>query len=226
MNIINNSCCCREKRYGIECQPIGPVQLKHTPILVVACLPVDCGDMGFPRHIRDHQSKLCPPPLQLQASAYGLQIPTSAELERSYILCCIDNSVQKTDVAVAVRDAAKTTVMAWLFISPSPSRTVSRLPSLLTKSNREAVYTMVLSSINGNFWWVWPMWAGRPRVGNGAMQILVEIDRIVIREVQYQFEVNRSRNKELNFQGSSAFSVGGDSGQDGRTDRQTDGRRR
>ncbi|KAH3877258.1 hypothetical protein DPMN_001120 [Dreissena polymorpha] len=67
--------------------------------------------------------------------------------------------------------------------------------------------------VNGNFWWVWPMWAGRPR-----------IDRIVIREVQYQFEVNRCRNKEVNFQGSSAFSVGGDSGQDGRTDRQTDRR--
>ena len=23
--------------------------------------------------------------------------------------------------------------------------------------------------VNGNFWWVWPMWSGRPRVGNGAM---------------------------------------------------------
>ncbi|KAH3844860.1 hypothetical protein DPMN_087127 [Dreissena polymorpha] len=34
--------------------------------------------------------------------------------------------------------------------------------------------------VKGNFFWVWPMWAGRPR-----------IDRIVIREVQYQFEVNR-----------------------------------
>ncbi|KAH3818844.1 hypothetical protein DPMN_120571 [Dreissena polymorpha] len=67
--------------------------------------------------------------------------------------------------------------------------------------------------VNGNFWWVWPLWAGRPR-----------IDRIVIREVQYQFEVNRCRNKEVNFQGSSAFSVGGDSGQDGRTDGQTDRR--
>ncbi|KAH3770273.1 hypothetical protein DPMN_171557 [Dreissena polymorpha] len=51
---------------------------------------------------------------------------------------------------------------------------------------------------------------------------IVEIDGIVIREVQYQFEVNRCRNKEINFQGSSAYSVGGDSGQDG----QTDGRRR
>ncbi|KAH3859159.1 hypothetical protein DPMN_101875 [Dreissena polymorpha] len=37
------------------------------------------------------------------------------------------------------------------------------------------------------------------------------IDRIVIREVQYQFK----------FQGSSAYSVGGDSGQDGETDRRT-----
>jgi len=27
---------------------------------------------------------------------------------------------------------------------------------------------------------------------------MVEIDRIVIREVQYQFEVNRCRNKEVN----------------------------
>ncbi|KAH3801736.1 hypothetical protein DPMN_155397 [Dreissena polymorpha] len=73
--------------------------------------------------------------------------------------------------------------------------------------------------VKGNCGLVWPMWAGRPR-----------IDRIVIREVQYQFEVNRCRNEEVNFQGSSANSVGGDSGQDGRTDRQpdnrTEGRRR
>ncbi|KAH3895469.1 hypothetical protein DPMN_019634 [Dreissena polymorpha] len=47
------------------------------------------------------------------------------------------------------------------------------------------------------------------------------IDPIVIREVQYQFEVNRCRNEEVNFQGSNAYSVGGDSGQDGLTDRQT-----
>ncbi|KAH3857732.1 hypothetical protein DPMN_100345 [Dreissena polymorpha] len=69
--------------------------------------------------------------------------------------------------------------------------------------------------VNGNFWWVWPMWAGRPR-----------IDRIVIREVQYQFEVNRWARGMVwvRFQGSSAFSVGGDSGQDGRTERQTDRR--
>ncbi|KAH3879638.1 hypothetical protein DPMN_003544 [Dreissena polymorpha] len=60
--------------------------------------------------------------------------------------------------------------------------------------------------VNGNFWWVWPMWAGRPR-----------IDRIVIREVQYQFEVNRCRNKEVNFQGSMART-------DGQTDGRTDGR--
>ncbi|KAH3837368.1 hypothetical protein DPMN_110755 [Dreissena polymorpha] len=58
----------------------------------------------------------------------------------------------------------------------------------------------------------------------GAPQ--VEIDRIVIREVRYQFEDNRCRNEEIIFQGSSAYSVRGDSGQDGQTDRQTDGRRR
>ncbi|KAH3805214.1 hypothetical protein DPMN_133511 [Dreissena polymorpha] len=85
---------------------------------------------------------------------------------------------------------------------------------------------------------------------------IVEIDRIVIRDVQYQLEVNRCRNEEVNvkqelvtklhksvteksiislgdldpsglkphqkFQGSSAYSVGGDSGQDGQTDSQTD----
>ncbi|KAH3848979.1 hypothetical protein DPMN_091364 [Dreissena polymorpha] len=73
--------------------------------------------------------------------------------------------------------------------------------------------------VKGNFRWVWSMWAGRPRVGNGAMH-----------NVQYQFEVNRCRNEEVNphpnpitfdprFQGSSAYSVGGDSGQDRRTDR-------
>ncbi|KAH3861791.1 hypothetical protein DPMN_024741 [Dreissena polymorpha] len=65
--------------------------------------------------------------------------------------------------------------------------------------------------VKGNFGWVWPMWAGRPR-----------IDRIVIRAVQYQFEVNRCENEEINFQGSSANSVRGNMGQDGRTDRWTD----
>ncbi|KAH3877313.1 hypothetical protein DPMN_001176 [Dreissena polymorpha] len=48
---------------------------------------------------------------------------------------------------------------------------------------------------------------GLPRVGNGSMQ-LVEIDRIVIRDVQYQFEVNLCRNEEVNFQGSMARTEG------------------
>ncbi|KAH3884633.1 hypothetical protein DPMN_008617 [Dreissena polymorpha] len=61
--------------------------------------------------------------------------------------------------------------------------------------------------VKGNFGWAWHMWPGRPR-----------IDLRVIREAQYQFEVNRCRNEEVNFQGSSAKSVGGASGQDGRTD--------
>ncbi|KAH3838072.1 hypothetical protein DPMN_111478 [Dreissena polymorpha] len=60
--------------------------------------------------------------------------------------------------------------------------------------------------VKGNFGWAWPMWPGRPRVGNGAMH-----------KAQYQFEVNRCRNEEVNFQGSSANSVGGAVGQDGRT---------
>ncbi|KAH3697719.1 hypothetical protein DPMN_085228 [Dreissena polymorpha] len=123
--------------------------------------------------------------------------------------------------------------------------------------------------VKGNFGWVWPMWVGRLRVwvgrlrvGNGAMHIEIDrivirefqyqfevnrcrsediivkgnfgwvwsmwarrlrIDRIVIREVQYQFEVNRCRNEEVSFQGSSAYSVGGDSGQDGQTNGRTDG---
>ncbi|KAH3779418.1 hypothetical protein DPMN_157221 [Dreissena polymorpha] len=106
--------------------------------------------------------------------------------------------------------------------------------------------------LNQNFGWAWSMLAG------------LEIDRIVIRDVQYHFEVNLRRNKEVNvkkmasarvfphrmfdpggapglvmgpciveidrivirdvqyqfeFQGSSAYSVGGDNGQDGPTDR-------
>ncbi|KAH3878865.1 hypothetical protein DPMN_002766 [Dreissena polymorpha] len=52
--------------------------------------------------------------------------------------------------------------------------------------------------VKGNFGLAWPMWPGRARVGNaGAMHI--EIDRIVIREAQYQFEVNQCRNEEVNF---------------------------
>ncbi|KAH3863995.1 hypothetical protein DPMN_027005 [Dreissena polymorpha] len=66
--------------------------------------------------------------------------------------------------------------------------------------------------VKGNFWWARSMWAKVPKV---------EIDRIVIRDVQYQFEVNGCRNEEVNFQGSRAYSVVGDSGQDGRTDRRT-----
>ncbi|KAH3866631.1 hypothetical protein DPMN_029729 [Dreissena polymorpha] len=69
--------------------------------------------------------------------------------------------------------------------------------------------------VKGNFGWVLPMWTGRPM-----------IDHIVIRDVKYQFEVMWCRNEEVNFQCSSAYSVGGDSGQDGRTDGRTDRRRR
>ncbi|KAH3794915.1 hypothetical protein DPMN_148455 [Dreissena polymorpha] len=56
---------------------------------------------------------------------------------------------------------------------------------------------VVIRDLKQNFEWAWSMWAGRPR-----------IDRIVIRDVQYQFELYRCRNGEVNFQGSSANSVG------------------
>ncbi|KAH3884988.1 hypothetical protein DPMN_008975 [Dreissena polymorpha] len=72
---------------------------------------------------------------------------------------------------------------------------------------REVQYQFEVNRLKGNFGWAWPMWPGRPR-----------IDLIVIREAQYQFKVNRCRNEEVNFQGSSANSVGEAGGQDGRTD--------
>ncbi|KAH3815891.1 hypothetical protein DPMN_144427 [Dreissena polymorpha] len=78
---------------------------------------------------------------------------------------------------------------------------------------REVQYQLEVNRLKGNCGWVWPMWAGRPR-----------IDRNVIRDVQYQFEVNRCRNDEVNFQGSSAYNLGGASGQDGQTDGRTDRR--
>ncbi|KAH3791633.1 hypothetical protein DPMN_145122 [Dreissena polymorpha] len=69
-----------------------------------------------------------------------------------------------------------------------------------------------------NFGWAWPMWAGRPRVGNGSMHMNrlkgnfgwawpmwegpLKIDHIVIREVQYQFEVNQCRNEEIIVKGN------------------------
>ncbi|KAH3837783.1 hypothetical protein DPMN_111184 [Dreissena polymorpha] len=63
--------------------------------------------------------------------------------------------------------------------------------------------------VKGYFGGSWPMWAGAPHSDMIALQFLwgtpglvmgpciVEIDRIVIREVQYQFEDNRCRNEEI-----------------------------
>ncbi|KAH3862466.1 hypothetical protein DPMN_025433 [Dreissena polymorpha] len=77
--------------------------------------------------------------------------------------------------------------------------------------------------VKGNFEWAWPMWAGRPRIdrivireailgchglcGRVALGLVMgpciaEIDHIVIREVQYQFEVNRCRNEEIIVKGN------------------------
>ncbi|KAH3702514.1 hypothetical protein DPMN_077538 [Dreissena polymorpha] len=44
-----------------------------------------------------------------------------------------------------------------------------------------------------NFGSVWPIMGGAPQV---------EIDRIVIKDVQYQFEVNRCRNEEIIVKGN------------------------
>ncbi|KAH3797019.1 hypothetical protein DPMN_150595 [Dreissena polymorpha] len=93
---------------------------------------------------------------------------------------------------------------------------------------REVQYQLEDNRLKGNFLWVWPMWAGRPRNGNGAMhkvqyqlevnrcgneEVIVKgnfgwvwsmwagchrIVRIVIRDVQYQFQVNWCRNEEIN----------------------------
>ncbi|KAH3853616.1 hypothetical protein DPMN_096147 [Dreissena polymorpha] len=50
--------------------------------------------------------------------------------------------------------------------------------------------------VKGNFRWAWPMWAWPIWAGR------LRIDRIVIREVQYQFEVNRCRNEEIIVKGN------------------------
>ncbi|KAH3784035.1 hypothetical protein DPMN_161985 [Dreissena polymorpha] len=70
--------------------------------------------------------------------------------------------------------------------------------------------------VKGNFGWVWSMWRGQCGRGTPGLVMgpcIVEIIRIAIREVQYQFEDIQCSM----FQGSSALSVGGESGQDGRT---------
>ncbi|KAH3771863.1 hypothetical protein DPMN_173192 [Dreissena polymorpha] len=55
---------------------------------------------------------------------------------------------------------------------------------------REVRYQLDVN-LKGNFGWVWPMWAGCPRINLN-----------VIREVQYQFEVNRCRNEEIIVKGN------------------------
>ncbi|KAH3698443.1 hypothetical protein DPMN_085963 [Dreissena polymorpha] len=70
----------------------------------------------------------------------------------------------------------------------------ARAPQVNRCRNEEVI-------VNGTFGWAWSMWTRRPRV--------VEIDRIVIRDIQYQFEVNRCRNEEVIIKGSfgSAWSM-------------------
>ncbi|KAH3896939.1 hypothetical protein DPMN_021123 [Dreissena polymorpha] len=55
--------------------------------------------------------------------------------------------------------------------------------------------------VKGNFGWAWSMWARAPQ--SLVMEpCIVEIDRIVIRDVQYQFEINRCRNEEVIVKGN------------------------
>ena len=55
--------------------------------------------------------------------------------------------------------------------------------------------------VKGNFGWVWSLWGGgAPGLVMGPC--IVEIYRIVIREVQYQFEVNPCRNEEIIVKGN------------------------
>ncbi|KAH3696776.1 hypothetical protein DPMN_084253 [Dreissena polymorpha] len=68
-------------------------------------------------------------------------------------------------------------------------------PMLVGPRDRPCCHKRFMSK--QNFGWAWSMWARRHRVGNGARH-----------KVQYKLE----------FQGSSANSVGGDSGQDGRSE--------
>ncbi|KAH3812728.1 hypothetical protein DPMN_141166 [Dreissena polymorpha] len=97
---------------------------------------------------------------------------------------------------------------------------------------RDVQYQLEVNRLKGNFGLVWPMWAGRPRIGRIGMRIVQyqlevnrcrneeiivkcnfgwvwpiragrpRIDRIVIREVQYQLEVNRCRNEEVIVKGN------------------------
>ncbi|KAH3826174.1 hypothetical protein DPMN_128070 [Dreissena polymorpha] len=78
---------------------------------------------------------------------------------------------------------------------------------------------MHMIRLKGNAGWVRPMWAvpwvrvvirdiqrGAPGLIIGPC--IVEIDRFVIRDIKYQFQVNRCRNAEVNFQGSMSRSDG------------------
>ncbi|KAH3806150.1 hypothetical protein DPMN_134465 [Dreissena polymorpha] len=102
-------------------------------------------------------------------------------------------------------------VWVWPILGGAPQAEIDRIVI------KEVQYQLEVNRLKGNFGWMWPMSAGHPRVGNGAMhkvnryrneEIIVkgnfvwvwpilggapqaEIDRIVIKEVQYQLEVNR-----------------------------------
>ncbi|KAH3734841.1 hypothetical protein DPMN_041291 [Dreissena polymorpha] len=83
---------------------------------------------------------------------------------------------------------------------------IARAPGLVMGPCKVEIYRIVIREVQrckneevivkGNCGWVWPMWSGHPR-----------IDRIVIREIQYQFEVNRCRNEEIIVKGNFGWAI-------------------
>ncbi|KAH3718081.1 hypothetical protein DPMN_060880 [Dreissena polymorpha] len=68
----------------------------------------------------------------------------------------------------------------------------TRAPRVGNEAMHDKVqYQLEVNRLKGNFGWAWAMWTGRPW-----------INRIVIREVQCQFEVNRCRNEEVIVKGN------------------------
>ncbi|KAH3731247.1 hypothetical protein DPMN_057255 [Dreissena polymorpha] len=100
-------------------------------------------------------------------------------------------------------------------------------PACLTQGRPriDCIVIREVHSVKGNFGWVWPMWAGHPRVGNGAMHmnrcrneeiivkgnfvwvwpILARRPRVgywAMHKVQYQLEVNQCKNEEVIVKGN------------------------
>ncbi|KAH3817515.1 hypothetical protein DPMN_119053 [Dreissena polymorpha] len=64
-------------------------------------------------------------------------------------------------------------------------------PACLTQGRPrvEVQYQLEVNRLKGNFGWVWPMWAGHPKIDRAP--------GLVIGPCIYQLEVNRCRNEEV-----------------------------